>query len=92
MSEKGNRGRLVATAFITGLVAGVVLWSIQIRRSRRALFSRSPMRRLAALGHLAGQKGVESAQLLTEYLRWETRPMLRRRAERILSRMERHLA
>jgi hypothetical protein len=87
-----GKSRLVATAFITGLVVGVLVWSMQIRNSRRALFSRSPVRRLAALGHLAGQRGVEPAQLLAEYLRWETRPMLRRRAERILSRMERHLA
>ncbi len=91
MSRWGS-SRVVATAFITGLVAGVLVWSMQIRNSRRALFSRSPVRRLAALGHLAGQRGVESAQLLAEYVRWETRPMLRRRAERILSRMERHLA
>lgn len=92
MSRWGSRSRFVATAFVTGLVAGVVVWSMQIRSNRRGLFSRSPVRRLAALGHLAGQTGVESAQLLAEYLRWETRPMLRRRAERLLSRMERHLA
>ena len=91
MSRLG-RSRLVATAFITGLVAGVLVWSMQIRNSRRALFSRSPMRRLAAMGHLAGQRGVESAQLLAEYLRWETRPMRSRRAERIMSGMEPHLA
>lgn len=91
MSGWGS-SRVVATAFITGLVAGVLVWSMQIRSSRRALFGRSPVRRLAALGHLAGQRGVESAQLLAEYVRWETQPMLRRRAERILSRMERHLA
>ena len=89
MSRKGG---IVATAFITGLVVGVVVWSLQIRNSRRALFSRSPVKRLAALGHLSGQRGVESARLLTEYLRWETRPMLRKRAELILGRMERHLA
>ena len=92
MSRWGRKSSLVATAFVTGLVAGVLVWSMQIRSNRRALFSRNPVRRLAALGHLAGQRGVESAQLLTEYLRWETRPMLRRRAERILGRMERHLA
>lgn len=85
-------GRVLTAAFLTGLVAGLVVWSLQIRRSRRALFSRSPVRRLAALGHLAGQPGAESIQLLTEYLRWESRPMLRRRAERILGRMERRLA
>ena len=82
---------MVSTAFLGGFVAGMVVWSMQIRRSRRALFAPSPVRRLAALGHLAGQPSVESARLLTEYLRWETRPMLRKRAERILGRMQRHL-
>ena len=87
-----SSSRWVATAFVAGLVAGVVVWSMQIRRSRSALFSRSPLRRLAALGHLAGQRSAETVHLLREYLRWETRPMLRRRAERLLSRMERQLA
>jgi hypothetical protein len=89
----GARGAPVATAaFIAGLIAGAVVWSMQIQRSRRGLFSASPVRRLAALGHLAAQPGADTARLLTEYIRWETRPMLRRRAERILSRMQRHLA
>ena len=92
MSGWGNKSKLVATAFVTGLVAGAVVWSMQIRRSRRALFSRNPLRRLAALGHLEGQNGVETAHLLHDYLRWETRPMLRKRAEKMLSRMERQLA
>ena len=91
MSTWSSRSRLVTTGFVAGLVAGVVVWSMQIRRSRHALFGPSPVRRLAALGHLAGQPGVETAQLLAEYVRWETRPMLRRRAERILSRMQRRL-
>ena len=88
MSMWPSRSRLVTAGFVAGIVAGVVVWSLQIRRSRRDLFAASPVRRLAALGHLAGQPGLESAQLLTEYVRWETRPMLRRRAERILGRMQ----
>ena len=91
MSHWSSRSRLVTTGFVAGIVAGMVAWSMQIQRSRRALFGASPVRRLAALGHLAGQPGVETAQLLTEYVRWETRPILRRRAERILSRMRRRL-
>ena len=91
MSARAGRARVVTAAFLAGLVGGVVLWSMQIRRSRRALFGASPVRRLAALGHLAGQPGVETARLLTEYVRWESRPMLRRRAERILNRMQRSL-
>jgi len=86
-----SRSRLVSVGFIAGIAVGVVIWSLQIQRSRRALFGPSPVRRLAALGHLAGQPGLETAQLLTEYMRWETRPMLRRRAERILGRMQRRL-
>ena len=91
MSDWSSRSRLVGLGFIAGIVAGMVVWSTQMQRSRRALFGPSPVRRLAALGHLAGQPGVETAQLLTEYVRWETRPMLRRRAERILGRMQRRL-
>lgn len=88
MSRVSSRARLVTAGFVAGIVTGVVVWSLQIRRSRRDLFAGSPVRRLAALGHLAGQPSVESAQLLTEYVRWETRPMLKRRAERILGRMQ----
>jgi hypothetical protein len=50
------------------------------------------MRRLAALGYLAGQEGVETARLLRDYLAWERQPMLRRRAEGILKRLESTLA
>lgn len=91
MSVRSSRARVMTAAFLGGLVAGAVIWSMQISRSRRALFAASPVRRLAALGHLAGQPGVETARLLTEYVRWETRPMLRKRAERILNRMQRSL-
>lgn len=93
MRERGGGGvRAGMAAFIAGLVAGAVVWSMQIQRSRRALFSASPVRRLAALGHLASQPGADTARLLTEYVRWERKPMLRQRAERVLSRMQRHLA
>jgi hypothetical protein len=57
-------------------------------RHRRDLFSPRPLRRLAALGFLAGQNGVETIRLLRDYLAWETRPMLRRRATNIVRRME----
>jgi hypothetical protein len=50
------------------------------------------MRRLAALGYLAGQGGVETARLLRDYLAWEGQPRLRRRAEAILKRLESNLA
>lgn len=79
--------RLVAAGFVGGLVAGVVLWGMQMARSRRDLFSRNPVKRLAALGYLGGHPGVETAQLLTDYIRWEAQPLLRKRAERLLQRL-----
>ena len=77
----------VTTAFLGGLVLGAVIWSSQIRRSRRDLFSKSPVRRLAALGYLSGQPGVDTARILTDYVGWERHPVLRRRAELVLRRM-----
>lgn len=77
----------VTAAFLGGLVLGAMVWSDQIRRSRRNLFSKSPVRRLAALGYLGGQPGIETARILTEYVGWEQHPLLRRRAELVLRRM-----
>ena len=74
-------------AFMSGVVAGLVLWSLQLKRSRRDLFARSPIKRLAALGYLAGQPGIETAHLLADYCRWEKNPMLLKRANKLLSRM-----
>jgi hypothetical protein len=84
--------RTVATAsFVGGVVAGLLLWSMQMRRWRRDLFSPNVVKRLAALGYLGGQRGIESAQLLAEYVRWEQKPDLRKRAEALLKRMQGHL-
>jgi hypothetical protein len=66
---------------------GAVVWSTQIKRSRRELFSRNPVRRLAALGYLSGQPGLETARILTEYVGWERDPVLRRRGARLLRRV-----
>ena len=85
------RARLAAFGFAGGLVTGLVVWSTQVQRNRRELFSPSPIRRLAALGFLAGQPGVETARVLADYLNWETRPILRRRGTMLLRRMEAHL-
>lgn len=86
-----RRSKTLTAAFVGGVVVGLVVWSIQMRRCRRDLFSPSPVRRLAALGYLGGHPGVETAQILTEYMRWETKEPLRKRAERLLSRLQRHL-
>jgi hypothetical protein len=86
-----KRMRLAGFGFLGGLAAGFILWGAQLQRSRRDLFSRSPVRRLAALGYLGGQPGVETARLLQDYVKWEARPALRRRAQHLLRRMEAYL-
>ncbi len=81
----------VTVGFLGGLVLGAIAWSAQIQRSRRELFSKSPVKRLAALGYLGGQPGLDTARILTDYVGWERHPVLRRRGERILRRMHAHL-
>lgn len=61
----------------------------QVSRHRRNLFSPSPFRRLAALGHLAGEPAsVGAVTLLRDFRAWEGRVLLRSRAGAILARME----
>ena len=90
MSGTG-RAKMAAAGFFGGLAAGLIVWSSQVQRSRRELFNRSPVRRLAALGFLAGQPGAETTRLLGEYVNWESRPALRRRGQALLRRMEAYL-
>jgi hypothetical protein len=86
-----ERARLATVGFIGGVAAGLLVWSTQVERSRRELFNRSPVRRFAALGFLAGRPGLDTARLLADYVNWETRPVLRRRGQLLLRRMEAHL-
>lgn len=81
----------LASGFLAGVLLGAVVWSVQIQRSRRDLFSKQPMKRLAALGYLSGQPGLDTARILTDYVGWERHPGLRRRAERLLRRMQTNL-
>lgn len=90
MSGNGH-AKLAVAGFFGGLAAGLVVWSTQVQRSRRELFHRSPVRRLAALGFLAGQPGLGTTRLLGEYVNWERRPALRRRGLTLLRRMEAYL-
>jgi hypothetical protein len=83
-----SRKLLFAGGAMFGAAAGWVLAQRRLTFHRRDLFSPRPMRRLAALGYLAGQGGIETARLLRDYLAWERQPMLRRRAEAILKRLE----
>jgi hypothetical protein len=84
----GRRARIFFGGAAAGMVGGWIFAQQRLVRHRRDLFSPRPLRRLAALGFLAGQNGVETIRLLRDYLAWETRPMLRRRAASIVRRME----
>jgi hypothetical protein len=84
----GARIRIFLGTAAAGAVGGWVFAQQRLVRHRRDLFSPRPLRRLAALGFLAGQNGVETIRLLRDYLAWEQRPMLRRRATAIVRRME----
>ena len=78
----------VAVGFIGGIAAGSLVWSRMQRQYRRNLFSKSPLRRVAALGYLRARPTVNTAQLLREYVAWEPRTILRQRGVRMLKRLE----
>ena len=83
-----SRSALFAGGAAVGLTAGWLLAQYRFARHREDLFSAQPLRRLAALGYLAGQVGVETVRLLRDYVAWETHPVLRRRADSLVRRME----
>jgi hypothetical protein len=87
-----SRGWVFAWGVAAGAAAGWVLAQRRFAFHRRDLFSPRPLRRMAALGFLAGQSGVETVRLLRDYLSWERQPALRRRAESIVRRLEATLA
>ena len=78
----------VAVGFLGGVAAGSIMWSRMQRQYRRNLFSKSPFRRVAALGYLRARPTVNTAQLLREYVAWEPRSFLRQRGVRMLKRLE----
>lgn len=83
-----NTGVAVLAAAALGTVAAWVIRD-QIRRHSRDLFSPSFLRRLAALGYLAkADASVDHINLIKDFVAWEPRRTLRRRARAILSRME----
>jgi hypothetical protein len=91
--------RIVRTAAVAAMAVaavaavGVLLVRDQISRSRRDLFSPHPLRRLAAMEYLGGvPASVDTVLLLRDFLAWEKRPLLRKRAEAVLVRLEEGLA
>lgn len=83
----------LAIAGVAAVAAlGVVVIRDQMSRHRHDLFSPRPLRRLAALGYIEHHPDVENAHLLRDFLGWEPKPMLRRRAATILTQMEQALS
>jgi hypothetical protein len=78
----------VAVGFLGGVAAGSLVWTRMQRQYRRNLFSKSPLRRVAALGYLRARPTVNTAQLLREYIAWEPRSILRHRGTQMLKRIE----
>ena len=87
-----SRGFVFFGAALLGVTTGWFLGQRQMLRSRNDLFSAQPLRRLSALGFLQGEEQIDTVRLLRDYLSWESQPMLRRRAQKILRRMESTLA
>jgi len=77
---------------MAGAACGVMAWSRLQRQYRRDLFSRFPLRRLAALSYLRGRPTVNTARLLREYVAWERSPILRRRGVNLMRRLEKKLS
>ncbi len=90
MRRSRTIGWVLASVAI-GAAVGLLGWSAQVHRHRRSLFHPAPRKRLAALGYLRAHPSVDSARLLRDYLAWESHPLLRRRAQRVLRRTERLL-
>jgi hypothetical protein len=86
-----HRAVKFAAATVVGLLVGAATAQRSMGRSRSALFSARPLRRMAALGYLSGHPSVAAVRVLKDYLAWEEHPALRRRAESIVRRMEANL-
>ncbi len=84
-----NTGMAVLAAAAAGAVAAWVIRD-QMQRHSRDLFSPSFFRRLAALGYMAkADATVDHINLMKDFVAWESREALRRRAQAIVTRMER---
>ena len=88
-----NKARNTGIAVLAAAAAGAVAaWVIrdQMKRHSRDLFSSSFFRRLAALGYMAkADATVDHINLMKDFVAWESRAALRRRAQAIVERMER---
>ncbi len=87
--QPSARGALpyVLAGFAGGVVVGALAWRRQQEMAHDQLFAASALQRAAAIGWLVRTPSAENARLLRDYIRWERRPTLRRRAERALARL-----
>lgn len=88
---RGSRTMVVAGATLLGLAVGWLVAQGRQSHHRADLFSARPVKRFAALGFLRGQQSVETLRLLRDYLSWETVPLLRRRADTLVRKLEARL-
>lgn len=80
---------LTVLTLTTAAALGALLVRDQISRHQRDLFSANPLERLAALGYLGSRPAsVDRVLLLRDFIAWEPRPLLRRRATAVLNRMQ----
>ncbi|MEX2526408.1 MAG: hypothetical protein WEA09_02115 [Gemmatimonadota bacterium] len=84
--------RLLGLTLLAAASAGLLTTLLvrdQVSRHRRNLFHSMAFRRLAALGHMArAEASVDNINLLRDFISWESRSMLRGRAQAIVRRME----
>jgi hypothetical protein len=85
-------GITVLAAAAAGAIAALVIRD-QVTRHRRDLFSPQTLRRLAALTHMNREPAsVDAIRLLRDFIAWEPRTLLRKRARAIVARMEEEAA
>jgi len=88
----GKKLKIAGITIVAAAAAGAaVAWVIrdQVTRHRRDLFSPHALQRLAALSHMSrGPATVGDVLLLRDFIAWESRPLLRKRATALLERME----
>lgn len=77
----------LVAGFMGGVMVGALAWRRQQAMAHNQLFSASAFQRAAAIAWVARSPSVENARLLRDYIRWERRPTLRRRAEHALDRL-----
>jgi hypothetical protein len=88
-----RRLRIAGVTLVAAAAAGALAaWLVrdQMSRHRKDLFSPHALRRLAALGHMSrADATVDHITLLRDFIAWEPRRLLRKRARAVLDRMER---